>query len=127
MTLLVARWFVAQRGRAMALSILGMSLGGFDFAPIVGLLIEGIGWRLALIASGLGGSAVLLLLALVVRERPGGDDREGASGAASAPLKTAPSRTVAPKVGPLLRRLDFWFIALSTGLTPRSCKPWGFR
>ncbi|RYG28242.1 MAG: MFS transporter, partial [Burkholderiales bacterium] len=45
MTLLVARWFVAQRGRAMALSILGMSLGGFVLAPLIGLLIEAMDWR----------------------------------------------------------------------------------
>ena len=118
MTLLVARWFVAQRGRAMALAILGMSLGGLVLAPAIGFLVEAIGWRAAVIASGAGGATLLLLLALFVRERPGEGDveRTGASVAPRADTGDAPA-TAPPKVGALLRRTDFWFIAGSTALT----------
>jgi sugar phosphate permease len=116
MTMLVARWFTAQRGRAMALSILGMSLGGFILAPLIGLAIVSFGWRLALIISGLGGLAVLLMLSLVMRDRPAPGDSE--SGQSSSPPAVAAAGTAkAPaKIGTLLKRPDFWTIALSTAL-----------
>lgn len=118
MTVLVARWFTVQRGRAMALSILGMSMGAFVLAPVIGLLIEGIGWRLALIVSGIVGSSLLLLLSIAVRDRPGEGDVEGQKGAALPRMEAvAVPATTPPKVGSVLRRMDFWLIALSTALT----------
>ena len=40
MTTVVARWFEAQRGRAMAIAMMGMSLGTVVMAPTIGLLIS---------------------------------------------------------------------------------------
>jgi MFS family permease len=117
MTMLVARWFDAQRGRAMALSILGMSLGGFILAPLIGLAIEAFGWRPALIISGLCGLLLLLLLSLVVRDRPvAGDSESGQSSAPHRSIATAGKPNAPAKIGILLRRADFWTIALSTAL-----------
>jgi len=116
MTVLIARWFQAQRGRAMALAVIGMSLGGVLVTPLVGLLIEAQGWRLTLIISGCVISAMLLLLSLIVRDRPGPADAEGGK-----PAKTAEApRPVAPgapaKMGELLRAPQFWTIALGSSL-----------
>lgn len=117
MTLLVARWFKAQRGRAMALSILGSSLGGFILAPLIGFAVEGFGWRAALMLSGVGGLMLILLLSLVVRERPGVRDVESGQGTApSLPDGAAEQNTAPAKIGTVLRRGDFWLIALSTAL-----------
>ncbi|HJQ18667.1 MAG TPA: MFS transporter [Sphingobium sp.] len=74
--LLVARWFIAQRGRAMTLSQLGYSGGGLLLPPIIGYLIEAYGWRTASLASGVGAGVVLLFIALGIRERPRPDERE---------------------------------------------------
>lgn len=124
MTLLVARWFVEHRGRAMALSILGMSLGGFIFAPLGGLLIYELGWRLALIVLGVAGSAALMALSFVVRDPPKSADSSGTE--ASAAAGEAKKRAAPPpKVGTILRRLDFWSIALSTAIATSVIKAIG--
>src|SRR5262249_39711612 len=62
-TTLVARWFSVHRGRAMAIAIVGISLGGIVETPLIALAIEKIGWRETLVV--LGFSVGLLLAALV--------------------------------------------------------------
>jgi MFS family permease len=52
-TLLIARWFTAQRGRAMMLAGIGTSLGTMIGAPAAGFLVQAYGWRTALIIIGL--------------------------------------------------------------------------
>jgi len=110
---LIARWFNAQRGRAMALTILGMSLGGLVITPIVGALINAQGWRTALLVIGVVGAAAILALALVVRERPGPSDVEpGASAAVTSARAIDPAQGAGPmKVGAILRMASFWTIA----------------
>lgn len=41
----VAKWFIKRRGRAMAVATLGTTVGGMAMAPIIGFLIAEIGWR----------------------------------------------------------------------------------
>lgn len=115
MNVLTARWFVAQRGRAMALSVLGMSLSSVVMAPVVGHLIQGFGWRGALLTLAVADTVLLLGLALLVRERPGPGELEGGRAAgAAAPAVAAPDT---PKpVGALLRMPQFWFIALGSAV-----------
>lgn len=119
MNVLVARWFVAQRGRAMALSVLGLSLGSVVVTPLVGFLIETSGWRTALLAIGAAQACLLLLLATFVRERPGPDEVEtGArpSAAAGVAGPTPAAATGPMAVGVILRLPQFWSIALSAAL-----------
>jgi len=119
MNVLTARWFVAQRGRAMALSVLGMSLSSVVMAPIVGQLILGFGWRGALLTLAVADTVLLLGLALLVRERPRPDEREGGR-AAAATAGAAPAAAAAPEtpkpVGAFLRMPQFWFIALGSAV-----------
>lgn len=41
----VAKWFVRRRGRAMALAISGNGIGSMVMAPIIALMIANVGWR----------------------------------------------------------------------------------
>lgn len=118
--LLVVRWFTAQRGRAMAISQLGLSMGGLVVAPLVGFLLLNYGWRMAVLVAGVGTGAILLTISLLIRERPGPNDRE--PGAALSPEKAA-ARGAQPTVaqarlpvGSLLANGSFWAINLSCGL-----------
>jgi MFS family permease len=117
-TLLVARWFTAQRGRAMLLTGLGLSIGSLIGAPVIGLLVESNGWRTSLMATGIGVGALLLTLAVIVRERPGPNDVESAREPVSAMHASEGSGCAASpiKVLALLKMPQFWTISLSTAL-----------
>lgn len=73
---LVARWFEVQRARALALAVIGMSMGSVVMAPIVGWLIAEFGWRNALIGQGVVIGAIFFVLLLLLRDKPGTDDVE---------------------------------------------------
>lgn len=117
MTVLIARWFTAQRGRAMTLAGIGMSLGSVIVTPILGLLVEDYGWRAALQITGVAIGAMLVTLGLVLRERPGPNDVETRASAAAPAAQTPAADQRAPlKVGALLRMPQFWMISLSTAM-----------
>jgi MFS family permease len=42
---IIAKWFIRKRGRAMAISTLGISLSGLAFVPLTHFLISDFGWR----------------------------------------------------------------------------------
>lgn len=115
---LVARWFSAYRGRAMAIAMIGVSLGPVIVVPLIGLLIEAVSWRKALVVEGLFIGAVLLLLALLVREKPGPGDVEvrGGSGEATGAAAEAGDGMPLLGIGALLRLPQFWTISLSVAL-----------
>ena len=117
--LLIVRWFTVQRGRAMAISQLGLSLGGLAVAPLVGILLLGYGWRTALFVVGVGTGAILLLISILIRERPGPNDREpGAAIVEATPAAMAAAARPAARmpVAKLLRSGSFWAINLSCGV-----------
>src|SRR5262245_47438045 len=43
----VSQWFVAKRGRAMGVALIGAGLGGLVLVPLTGFLIEEFNWRVA--------------------------------------------------------------------------------
>lgn len=61
-TVPVAKWFIAKRGRALAIATVGMPLGTAFFVPIEQTLIDSLGWRDAWLISG----AIVLILAVPV-------------------------------------------------------------
>ncbi|MBM3924745.1 MAG: MFS transporter [SAR202 cluster bacterium] len=67
----VAKWFVKKRGRALALTTMGIGMGGIAFMPITQILIDAVGWRggwvlLAIIGVGI----TVPLAAFFIRRQP---------------------------------------------------------
>jgi MFS family permease len=115
-TLLIARWFTAQRGRAMLLTGLGLSLGSLIGPPAIGLLVEAHGWRTALLMIGAAVGALLLALAVIVRERPGPNDVESAREPVSAVRASEGHAALPMKVLALLKMPQFWTMSVSAAL-----------
>lgn len=119
MSVLLARWFTVQRGRAMVLAAMGMSLGSVVVTPIVGWLMELQGWRATLLFMGASIAILLLILSTFVRERPGPGDVEIRRAAAPAP-EPAPAHAAAPgaplPVMAVLRMPKFWTIGISSAI-----------
>jgi sugar phosphate permease len=68
---LVTKWFVRLRGRAMALATLGTTLGGMVMAPVLGFLITTLGWRDAWGVMGMGVLVIMIpLVLLFMRNQP---------------------------------------------------------
>ncbi len=65
-----SRWFVANRGLAVALVTAGMGMGTLAMAPLSTWLIAGPGWRTAFLVLGLLVWAVVLPVALLLRAPP---------------------------------------------------------
>ena len=119
MSVLLARWFTVQRGRAMVLAAMGLSVGSILVTPAVGWLLEQEGWRTTLLTIGGSSTAILLVLSLFVRERPGPDDIEvkGDRAAAMAGASVLPQASTKPlSLGEIFRMPNFWTICLSSSL-----------
>lgn len=70
-TQMVNLWFDRFRGRILALSILGMAMGGLIVPPFAEGLIQADGWRAAYLALGAGVLAIMLPVGLAFyRNRP---------------------------------------------------------
>ena len=116
MPVLIARWFEARRGRAMALGMMGMAFGAAVLPPIVGFLIEREGWRMALVISGCASTLILLVLFLFVHDRPAPGEMTDVA-AARPGLSDVPSASAhVYTIGELLRMPHFWLIAVSAAL-----------
>ena len=67
----VAKWFVRQRGRALAMATMGLGMGGIAFMPITQILIDGVGWRSAWLILALVSVTLTAPLALIfLRKQP---------------------------------------------------------
>ena len=67
----VAKWFVRQRGRALAIATMGLGMGGIAFMPITQILIDGVGWRSAWLVLALVSMTLTAPLALIfLRKQP---------------------------------------------------------
>ncbi|MCE7796436.1 MFS transporter [Sphingobium sufflavum] len=73
-SVLVSRWFDRDRGRALGLAAIGISVGGFLFPPLIQGLIESFGWRPALQILAIGLLILTLAACYFIRDRrPDGD------------------------------------------------------
>lgn len=50
---IVSKWFIRKRGRALAIGTMGISAGGVIAIPLVTILIDQFGWRLAWVILGI--------------------------------------------------------------------------
>src|SRR5215207_10066702 len=64
------KWFVRRRGRAMALSSMSTPLSGMFMPALLQVLISSFGWRDAWLILGLAGLVLLVPLAFLVRTTP---------------------------------------------------------
>lgn len=109
----VTTWFRRRRGRAMGLQATATSAGSTVIVPVMAILIERFGWRMALAIEGLAAAAIVILLALlVIRKHEGPLDpveREAPDAAPPAEERVWPVRE-------LVRTRNFWLIGLSVGI-----------
>ena len=88
----VAHWFNDRRGLALALALVGFSLGYITAGPIAAALIARVGWRAAYAWLG-GGCGILTLLAALTVRLPRAADRPH-------PRAIAPSGAIAVSAAP---------------------------
>ena len=67
----VLKWFVLNRGRALAFMSLGIPIGAMLFVPLTQYLIDGVGWRMAwIILASIGVAVIVPLGAIFIRRQP---------------------------------------------------------
>jgi MFS family permease len=66
----LAKWFVELRGRAIALSAMGVSFAGILLTPLTTMLIDTWGWRIAWEILAIGTLVLTLPVALAMRRAP---------------------------------------------------------
>ena len=67
----VLKWFVINRGRALAFMSLGVPVGAMVFVPLTQYLIEAVGWEMAwIILAIIGMSVIVPMTAMFVRRQP---------------------------------------------------------
>lgn len=114
---LVSRWFTVHRGRALAISTIGISIGPVVVTPLVGTMIEAMGWRQTLVVLGVVSGLLIAGMALLVRNLPGPGDKEpGAAQAQAAATDSEAPMGPALTIGQLLRQPKFWTIAIGCAL-----------
>ena len=118
-------WFERLRSRALGFMAMGFGLGGF-FAPVVGAMIDAVGWRWTALGTGVLLMVVgLALSSLFVRHpREKGMEPDGGPVAASGDRASAASQTARPEniyrhrdftAREALRTRSFWALALAHG------------
>lgn len=120
-TTLIAIWFVEKRGKAVAISMLGMAASQAIFPIITLWLIENLGWRNAWATLGFALWGVLLLpIVLLVRRSPEsiGQKPDGRKDT-TIELNTTPNSTVSQEVSfslhQAMKQRTFWLL-LITGM-----------
>lgn len=114
---LVANWFAVNRGAALGIATVGVSLSGLVMPMVATWLIEQIGWRGGFLVYALGVAIIVIPLVsfLVVTrpedvgQRPDGDGPEAA--AVENPADVWWTR------GEILRSPNFWIISLPFAMT----------
>ncbi len=70
-TVPVMKWFVRNRGKAVAYTSLGIPIGALVFLPLTQVFIDAWGWRTAWVVLGIIGAGAIVPLSLVfVRRQP---------------------------------------------------------
>jgi sugar phosphate permease len=109
---LISRWFDRRRGIAVSILGTGFSLGGFLVVPVVGFAIEALGWRQALVASGVAVSALFLPIGIwVVSNTPA--ERGLTTDGARTTSTTASTALQGITLRQALRTPLFWALSLA--------------
>jgi MFS family permease len=116
---LISNWFSRTRGRAMGITLTGIGFGGLVMAPLAGLLIAHLGWRLAF--ATLGGLILAVVVAVVlaiVRSRPADmgllPDGDSASASTASSFHTVHGvRAAGVELGEAVRSRAFWSLSVA--------------
>ena len=114
---LMTRWFSRRRGRALGLSAIGTSIGGFCLPPLLAALSAVLGWRTAYLGTGLAIALIAIpVIRLFVIDRPEeiGQHPDGDPAAA----ETGSSENMKSRwtTGSILRTPMFWQIGIVIGI-----------
>lgn len=113
-TIPAAKWFVRRRGTAIAITSLGLGLGGITFMPVTQLLIDVAGWRTTWLYLGITSMVLIIPPALAFLRRQPEDLGLRPDGDTNPP--NTPSTTTDKDneltwtVGEALRTRAFWFL-----------------
>mgnify|MGYP005836314831 CR=1 FL=1 len=119
----VAKWFVAKRGKALSIAMLGGGIGAIVFVPVTQVLIDNLGWRWAWMVLAFISMAVIIPLSMAFIRRQPEDMGLQPDGGTSAVQKersvhTAPADTeVIWTVREALRTRAFWQLTASLMLS----------
>jgi MFS family permease len=112
--ILVSRWFVQKRGMATGIAMVGTSMGGALFPALGGMLVGPYGWRSSLMFYAIFPAVLVVVILLLVRERPSDMGLQplgaGAAGPAGAPASGV-------DYGEAIRSRTFWLIAAAGSMT----------
>ncbi len=112
--MLVSNWFVARRGTAIGITLVGTSLGGMFFPRFATGLIGEHGWREAFAWQALFPVGLLVILALLVRNRPADVGLEPYGGEAS---ESCSPQVLGLDYWPALKTPTFWALAFAAATT----------
>ena len=66
----INQWFYRRRSMAMSIVASGNGLGGAAIAPLVGLMVFALGWRMTAFLSGVGILVIVVPLSFLLRRSP---------------------------------------------------------
>ena len=114
---LMTRWFTRLRGRALGLSAMGTSIGGFLFPPLLAGLATQYGWRSTYLAVGIGVALIAMpLIWTVVRDRPEQVGQRPDGDPPLPPGESAPARVSRWNTRQILSAPMFWQIGIVMGI-----------
>lgn len=123
----VAKWFIRKRGRATAITAMGVSIAGMILVPITAYLIDAYGWRVAWSALGLLALVVMVPLSAIFMRRTPEDyglqpDGESDPKATQAGSASAPARALETTwtLRAAIRTKALWLIILAFDLASMS-------
>lgn len=117
----LAKWFVELRGRAVAVSAMGVSFAGVLLTPLMTWVIDEWGWRIAWQVLAVGSATLVVPVALLMRRAPedhglhpdGKTDRQVAAGEAGRAAMDYATSLTRPQA---LRTSAFYLLVAAFGM-----------
>lgn len=115
--LLTSRWFVARRGTALGIVIVGTSVAGVVFPIVNTYLVTALGWRSAMLALAAAPLLLVVVIALFVRDYPADLGLEPWGHEPAGSTATAAPHASGLEYREALRTVTFWALAVAAMTT----------